>query len=193
MVVLLFGFLAHRISQYPDYFFKPLWAVETLIYVVFIVSYAVRIDPQVRSRGAREILVPLAGAVLPFALLFTRPAPWIADRPLCLYTVFSFMTVATAFTVWGLWALRRSFSITVEARDVVRKGPYRFVRHPVYLGEMCTAAAVMVWRFSAANAALFALFVVIQLSRARSEENKLSKAFPAYRHYCRDTWWFIGK
>jgi protein-S-isoprenylcysteine O-methyltransferase Ste14 len=189
-VVLLFGFLAHRISQYPDYFFKPLWVVETLIYVVFIVSYAVRMDPLVRSRGAKEILVPLAGAVLPFALLFTRPAPWIAHRPPCLYAVFSFMTAATALTVWGLWALRRSFSITVEVRNVVKRGPYRFVRHPVYLGEMCTAAAVMVWRFSVTNTALFALFVVIQLVRARWEESKLAKAFPAYHRYCQATWWF---
>jgi len=39
----------------------------------------------------------------------------------------------------------------------------------------------MVWRFSAVNAALFILFVTIQLLRARMEEVKLGEAFPPYR------------
>jgi protein-S-isoprenylcysteine O-methyltransferase Ste14 len=193
VVTLLLVFFVHRLSQYADYFFKPLWVAETLIYVVFIVSYAIRLDPLVRSLGVKEILVPLVGAVLPFALLFTRPAPWIVHRTPCLYAVFSLMTASTAFTVWGLWTLRRSFSITVEARDVVNGGPYRLVRHPVYLGEMCTAAVVMAWRFSILNVALFALFVVIQLARARWEEAKLARAFPTYLQYSQRTWWFGGK
>jgi protein-S-isoprenylcysteine O-methyltransferase Ste14 len=164
--------------------------VESLVYIVFIVSYAIRLDPVVRSRGAKEIVVPLAGAILPFALLFTRPSAWIARDASYLYTLFSLMTVSTAFTLWGLWALRRSFSITVEAREVVNRGPYRFVRHPVYLGEMCTAAVVTVWRVSPVNAALLVLFIIIQLARSRWEEAKLGQAFPAYRDYAGRTWWF---
>lgn len=190
VIALLLVFLARRLGQYEEYFFKPLWAVETLVYVVFIVGYAIRTDPLSRSRGFKEILVPLAGAVLPFALLFTRPTPWIAHRSPCLYAVFSFMTLSTAFTTWGLWTLRRSFSITVEARDVVGTGPYRLVRHPIYLGEICTAAAVVIWRFSVLNVVMFALFLFIQLARAGWEEVKLGGALPAYRQYSRDAWWF---
>jgi protein-S-isoprenylcysteine O-methyltransferase Ste14 len=190
VIGVLIAFLAHRIMQYRDYFFKPLWVVESLIFVVFIVAYAVRSDPVDRSRGAREIVVPLIGALLPFGLLFSRPARFVVGYPDRLYLVFGWMTLATCFTIWGLWALRRSFSITVEARRVVTQGPYRWIRHPVYLGEMLTAAAVTVWRLSAQEVAIFAVFVLVQVIRARWEERKLAGVFPEYAVFARKSRWF---
>jgi protein-S-isoprenylcysteine O-methyltransferase Ste14 len=189
VLALLVVFLVLRLGQYHNYFFKPLWAAESLIYVMFIVAYAVRVNPEERSRGVREIIIPLAGAVLPFALLASRPLAWVTLHPAALYAVFSSMTVFTAFTIWGMWALRASFSITVEARKLVRSGPYRFVRHPIYLGEMCAAAAVAIWRASPANAVLLCLFIAIQLLRARMEEEKLTAVFPQYAPYAAHTWW----
>jgi protein-S-isoprenylcysteine O-methyltransferase Ste14 len=100
------------------------------------------------------------------------------------------MTAATCLTLWGLWTLRRSFSITVEARELVTGGPYRLVRHPVYLGEMFTASAVTLWRFSPANMVFLAVFVAIQLYRSRMEENKLVRIFPAYSSFCAKSAWF---
>ncbi len=190
VITVLIVFLAHRLTQYRDYFFKPLWVVETLIFLVFIVAYAIRSDPVDRSRGTREIIVPLVGAVLPFGLLFSKPSAAIAGHVERLYVVFAWMTLATCFTVWGLWALRRSFSITVEARPVVTRGPYRWVRHPVYLGEMATAAAVTVWRWSTVEVAVFAAFVAVQTVRARWEERKLAAVFPEYAAFARKSWWF---
>ncbi len=190
VIGLLIVFLAHRLTQYRDYFFKPLWVVESLIFVVFIIAYAIRSDPLDRARGAREIVVPLVGALLPFGLLLSRPAPFVMVHAGLLCGVFVWMTLATCFTVWGLWALRRSFSITVEARGVVTRGPYRWIRHPVYLGEMLTAAAVTVWRLSAAEVAVFAAFVIVQMVRARWEERKLARAFPEYAIFARKSWWF---
>jgi protein-S-isoprenylcysteine O-methyltransferase Ste14 len=190
VIGVLIVFLAHRITQYRDYFFKPLWVVESLIFVVFIIAYAVRSDPVDRSRGAQEIVVPLVGAVLPFGLLFSRPAPFVVGHHGWLYLVFGWMTLATCFTIWGLWALRRSFSITVEARPVVTGGPYRWIRHPVYLGEMLTAAAVTVWRLSAPEVGIFIVFVFVQVVRARWEERKLACAFPEYAVFARTSRWF---
>ena len=102
------------------------------------------------------------------------------------------MTAATVLTVWGLWTLKRSFSITVEARDLVTNGPYRFIRHPIYLGEMLTALAVAFWRFSLLNLFIFTLFVVIQLFRAKWEEEKLVKVFPDYKKYSLLSLWPWG-
>jgi protein-S-isoprenylcysteine O-methyltransferase Ste14 len=99
--------------------------------------------------------------------------------PAAASALFWAMAASTALTAWGLWTLRRSFSITVEARALVTRGPYRLVRHPVYLGEAVSAAAVALWRPSAANLALALLFAALQLWRARMEERKLARAFPA--------------
>jgi protein-S-isoprenylcysteine O-methyltransferase Ste14 len=98
--------------------------------------------------------------------------------------------VATALTVWGMWSLRRSFSITVEARELVTSGPYRWLRHPVYAGELLTSAAVTAWRFSILNLALFGLFAAIQLLRSRWEEKKLGRIFSSYAGWAKTVWWF---
>ncbi len=190
VAVILMAFLIHRISSYSRYWFKPLWGVETLIFVVFLVSYLIRKAPVHRSRGAREIIIPLIGGVLPFALLYSPPHRLILSSMTYVYAIFIWMTVATCLTLWGLWTLRRSFSVTVEARELVTGGPYRFVRHPVYLGEMLTAAAVAALRFSWINVALLILFIAIQLYRSRMEEDKLTRVFPRYAGFAAGTFWF---
>lgn len=190
IITVLIALLFHRISVWEQYFFKPLWAAEAIVYAVFLFSYIIRQDPVQRSYGAREILIPLAGGMLPFALLFSPPHPLIIGNIASAYAVFIWMTTATLFTVWGLWALRRSFSITVEARALVTSGPYRFVRHPVYLGEMLTAAAVVCLRFSWIDVMIFALFAAVQLYRAKMEEQKLWRVFPAYADFARKSLWF---
>jgi len=180
-----------RIREYDDFLLKPLWAVETLIYLVLIAAFLMRLDPLERSRGWREILVPLAGGILPFALLLSPPHPGIWRFPARLEAVFWAMSACTALTVWGMWTLRRAFSITVEARCLVTGGPYRWIRHPVYAGEILTAAVVTVWRFSWIGVAVFLLFAAIQLARSRWEEAKLARVFPDYRRWARGAWWVL--
>jgi len=192
-LMVVFGFLVLRVRQYHDFLFKPLWLAETLLFIILLIAFAVRRDPVDRSRGVVEIVIPLIGAVLPFGLLTTSPSSWLTGSDALLRAVFCWMTLATAFTAWSMWVLRHSFSITVEARALVTKGPYRFVRHPVYLGEILAAAAVVVWRWSLVNVALFALFVTIQLFRARWEECKLEKIFPDYNEFTGRSWWFWKK
>ena len=180
VIAIAIVFLAYRIAQYNNFLVKPLWVVETLIFFAILMSYAIRTEPLARSMGIREIVIPLIGAVTPFALLFTPPSSWIYRNSYCLYAVFYWMTAATSLTLWGIWTLRRSFSVTVEVRALVTNGPYRWLRHPIYLGEIITAVGVLVWRFSPQNLAIFITFVIIQILRARWEEDKLKKFFPDY-------------
>lgn len=182
-------FLFYRLMEYPLYALKPLWFVETLIYMVLISAFAGRIPPVGRSRGVKEILVPVMGGLLPFALLFSPPYRGIYENPFILGCVFWWMTVATSFTLWAMWTLRRSFSITVEARALITGGPYRWIRHPIYLGEILCAGAIMIWRFSYVNLIIFFLFIVIQLARAKWEEKKLMRFFPKYREYRQKSIW----
>jgi len=184
-------FLVLRISQYRGFLLKPLWAIETLVFLVLIAAFLVRDDPVDRAMGTNEVVVPLIGALLPFLLLTSPPTPWMLESRSLMLAIFWWMTLATCLTVWGMWTLRRSFSITVEARSMVSEGLYRWIRHPIYLGEMLTAGAVAVWRFSLPNLLILGCFIVIQLFRSRMEEEKLEKSFPEYRGFRDRTWWFF--
>lgn len=190
MVLVLLGFLLHRVRQYHLFAVKTLWFAESALFVVLIIAYLFRSSPVNRSSGVQEILIPLAGSALPFALLLTPPLPAVIAHRALLLALLWVMAAATGLTVAGMWSLRRSFSITVEARELVTTGPYRFVRHPVYCGEILAAAAVAVIRFSFANIALLVLFTAIQLYRTSLEEQKLAATFPEYRDFARVSWWF---
>jgi protein-S-isoprenylcysteine O-methyltransferase Ste14 len=189
MVVVLAAFLVHRVRQYPGFALKPLWFVETALFVVLIIAFMLRSAPCSRSQGVREVLVPLIGGALPFGLLCAPPLPAITGSRVLLYGALWWMTIATSLTVAGMWTLRRSFSITVEARSMVVGGPYRFIRHPIYLGEMLAAVAVAFIRLSLANVMLICLFIAIQLYRSCMEENKLRRAFPEYDSFAAHSWW----
>jgi protein-S-isoprenylcysteine O-methyltransferase Ste14 len=182
--------LVLRVREWPHFLFKPLWAAEVAIYVVFIYMYAVRVQPVDRSRGVREIVLPLVAGALPFAFLLfpvNRQIVSTRERAMALFTA---MTLFTSLTIWGMFTLRRAFSVTVEARTLVTGGPYRVVRHPIYTGEILTAAMVVILRFTPANAALFLLFLALQLVRSRLEEQKLLRNFPEYRQTVGKSWWF---
>ena len=189
--VICAGFLIVRLIQYGDFLLKPLWFVETLIFVVLIAAFIMRDNPVDRARGVGEVVVPLVGALLPFLLLTSPPAPWMLKSRTLMLAVFWWMTLATGFTAWGMWTLRRSFSVTVEARSMVSGGPYRWVRHPIYLGEILTAAAVAAWRLSWKALLIFGFFVAIQLFRSKMEEGKLERSFPEYNGFRERIWWFL--
>jgi len=192
MVLLLGAFLLHRLSQYRLFAVKALWLAETLLFSVLIIAYLFRSAPVHRSRGVREIIIPLVGSALPFFLLISPPNPAITASPPLFYGLLWGMAAATLLTVWGMWSLRSSFSITVEARQLVTSGPYRLVRHPIYCGEILAAATVAAIRFSAVNVVLLLLFSTLQLWRTRMEEAKLAAVFPAYREFAGRSWWFWG-
>jgi protein-S-isoprenylcysteine O-methyltransferase Ste14 len=87
---------------------------------------------------------------------------------------------------WAIWSLRtlgRCFSILPEVRGLVTSGPYRWVRHPVYLGEMIAVLGLLLPILSTRNVIVFTLFCALQLWRTRHEEAGLAATFPEYGEY----------
>lgn len=78
--------------------------------------------------------------------------------------------------------LARSFGVVPAIRAVKAGGPYRFVRHPMYLGYSLTHAGFLVGYPSAYNASLYASALLIDISRLLREEEILSGS-PAYLTY----------
>jgi len=86
--------------------------------------------------------------------------------------------VGTLFTIWSLAILGRCFGLFPEVRGLVLRGPYRVVRHPVYLGELVSALGLLLAKPHPLVVALFGLFVVLQYWRTIYEERALAAAYP---------------
>jgi protein-S-isoprenylcysteine O-methyltransferase Ste14 len=99
-------------------------------------------------------------------------------------------SVAVCGCLWMLVSvlvLGRCFGVLPEARGLVRRGPYRLIRHPVYLGEITAVAGLTLAAPVPRNVAVLAVMVVAQMIRARFEERALSAAFPEYASYMETT------
>jgi protein-S-isoprenylcysteine O-methyltransferase Ste14 len=95
--------------------------------------------------------------------------------------------VAFSGAIWSLGYLRRSLSIIPEARRLATGGPYRIVRHPLYLFEIMAALGALATGPGVISITSFVVFVLMQMVRARLEERLLTGAFPEYAAYARRT------
>lgn len=104
------------------------------------------------------------------------PASWPAGPALLLIAGCAFTLLAFAF-------LGRSFAVLPSLRRVVVGGPYAFVRHPAYLGELTMLAACTWASGSWLAAPLVPLAAVLVALRIDAEEQVLmnSEAYASYR------------
>lgn len=98
---------------------------------------------------------------------------------------------ANVIAVYALACLGRSISIIPQARRLVRTGPYRFIRHPLYAGELIGVFGVVLAGMSIAALPVYLLLVLMQAYRAKQEERLLGEVFPEYREYSQVTARFV--
>jgi protein-S-isoprenylcysteine O-methyltransferase Ste14 len=96
--------------------------------------------------------------------------------------------LGTAHSIVSIATLGRCFGLFPKARGLVTRGPYRFIRHPLYLGEIIAAIGVVVGTGSLVLGGLVVLLVAFQYWRATLEERALTRAFPDYAAYEQRTW-----
>ena len=86
---------------------------------------------------------------------------------------------------WQIYAkiyLGRSFGLLPACRTVVDTGPYRLVRHPIYLGYFIGHMSFLFNNFSLWNVTVFTLLYLFQVLRIIYEEQVLSQN-EQYREY----------
>jgi hypothetical protein len=82
-----------------------------------------------------------------------------------------------------LFHLRRAFSVTPQARTVVQSGPYGYVRHPMYVGNILTMFGLALLIGTPAAFLIAASNCVLQIFRGSYEDRLLSATFPEYGVY----------
>jgi protein-S-isoprenylcysteine O-methyltransferase Ste14 len=100
--------------------------------------------------------------------------------------------VQLASMAWQFTAkvfLGRSFGLLPAQRGIVTAGPYRIVRHPIYLGYLIGHVGFLLANYSWRNAVVLALLYAAQVVRIRREEAILAATDAGYRHYQQRVRW----
>jgi protein-S-isoprenylcysteine O-methyltransferase Ste14 len=163
-------------------------ALYLLFCAIPVFIYIGRPAPRARDGRLLPRFAALAGTVmllvvgvLPKGVVLYQPPSWLGE----VSTVLS--VVAFSLAVYGLLYLRRSLSIIPEARRLVRGGPYRVVRHPLYGAEILAAIAFVMVNPALLTVVVLIPFAATQLLRSQYEERLLTDTYPEYREYARHT------
>jgi protein-S-isoprenylcysteine O-methyltransferase Ste14 len=98
--------------------------------------------------------------------------------------------VGLALIIAGKLTLGRSFGLVPANRGVVARGPYTFVRHPIYAGYLTTHVAFLIAHPRPWNLAVLAVADTALVVRALREERLLA-ADVEYEAYCRRVGWHL--
>src|SRR5207302_1362431 len=93
-------------------------------------------------------------------LIFGRAVPAV------LFAASLLSIAAFAFALYAMSYLRRSLSIIPEARRLVTGGPYRIVRHPLYLAEVTAALSLVLAAPYLTPSLSLVVFILLQGTRA---------------------------
>jgi protein-S-isoprenylcysteine O-methyltransferase Ste14 len=143
--------------------------------------------PSTQSRGAGGWISDAAAVGGTVVVLGISQAPRTVENLVVVAAAEVLMTVGLIIMVIGLTSLGRSFGIMPRARGLVQSGLYKWVRHPIYLGEFMVFAGILLLAISPITVTIYAIFVGLQIYRLVMEERTLSAAYPSYAEYCTHT------
>ena len=163
------------------YVIKLAMLLSTIGFLLLLsAAVIVRARPMGKARGLEPRISAFIGTFLIYTIpLFPRRE--LSETVEMVSTVL--ILVGSLAAVVALFRLGRSFSMMAEARRLVTSGPYRYVRHPLYLAEEVAIFGIFIQFFSIWTTIIFALQIVFQLRRMRNEEAVLTEILPEYASY----------
>lgn len=175
-------FLAHPPLVWDWHYMSTLAArIALLVFLgLLIFFHAIRSRPINQAAGWEPKISALLGLTLGNVLLLldrSTPSPMLDIASTLLLLMGNYLCVVV------LLHLGRSVSIMAEARKLVTSGPYRVIRHPLYLAEQIAIVGIFLQFLSWQAATVLLVHFVFQVRRMLNEECILTETFPQYRDY----------
>lgn len=109
-----------------------------------------------------------------------------------------FLVISGLSGILGLWSITVMRLSNLRVRPEPKpdaalriSGPYRVIRHPMYLSVILLSVSFVIEKPDAIATSLFVLLFVTLNTKLRYEEDLLLKKFPDYAAYRNGTWRLI--
>lgn len=123
------------------------------------------------------------------ALLFTNR--WFVLNPFLLLIQVAGIILA----IWSIIEMSKSkLNITPDIREgsvLISSGPYRFIRHPMYLSLLLALLPILSENHSLTNILIFLVLFINLIFKLSYEETLLKSRFKRYVVYSENTWRLI--
>jgi protein-S-isoprenylcysteine O-methyltransferase Ste14 len=164
--------------------------------IVWVVG-AVRTKRNTRSQTAGSRLLHMGLGTAGFVLLFRPglhfgPLRWqfVPDSAVIAYAGLALTIAGAAFAIWARVLLGRNWSASVtikEDHQIMRRGPYSIVRHPIYSGGLLAMLGTSLAFGELGCLAGTGLVFITWWMKSRLEETFLEKQWGAeYAQYKRE-------
>jgi protein-S-isoprenylcysteine O-methyltransferase Ste14 len=159
------------------------WIATALVaafYALIIWAYLRRGPAKATSTSITAHAAAITATLIPFVFPLLTSGKVTTGRELVAVIL---LVTGTAWSVWSIRSLGRNLSIIAQARGVAEHGPYRWIRHPLYTGEIVSSLGLVITAGTTAAAGVWIVLVALQVYRARQEEQVLIGALPTYAAY----------
>ena len=156
-------------------------AVFYLLAAALIMS---RPPAKARAEGLWPRVAAFVGSYMPWSITFFSKT----DQALPNLASTACVLIGIVMMVVTVRHLGRSFSLVPQARSVVQTGPYRWIRHPLYLSEEIAVIGAALPSLTWLTASILVIHFGVQVCRILYEEDLLRRTCPEYSTYEASRW-----
>jgi protein-S-isoprenylcysteine O-methyltransferase Ste14 len=170
------------------------WVAWALFWLVSAIGTKATQRREPFSSRLAYVLPLLIGGLL----IGVRELPWgellamrLWPRSFLIYTIGLIVLIAgLGFSVWARMHLGRNWSgsVTVkEGHELIRSGPYGYVRHPIYTGILIGVIGTALTSGTLRSLLGFVIIAAALVRKLRMEEGFMREVFPGqYEKYCEE-------
>jgi protein-S-isoprenylcysteine O-methyltransferase Ste14 len=153
-------------------------------YVLLALLTMTRSPAKAQADGVLPRIAAFVGTYMPWTIAFFGKT----DQALPNLASTACVLIGMIMMLITIRHLGRSFSLVPQARNVVQTGPYRWIKHPLYLAEEIAVLGVVLRNPTPLTAVLLVLHIGVQVCRILYEEDLLRRNCPEYSSYEASRW-----
>ena len=158
-----------------------------IFYMLLAVLIMIRSPAKAQADGLLPKVAAFVGSYMPWTITFFGKT----DQALPNLLSTACVLIGTIMMLVTIRHLGRSFSLVPQARSVVQTGPYRWVKHPLYLSEEIVILGVVLQYLTPVTVIVLILHISVQVCRILYEEDLLRRNLPEYSSYEASRWRLI--